>query len=74
MLQKTYGVPLLQQQAMKIAIVGAGFSSGESDKLQRAMASSQQAGGVGVFCDKFIIGILAGSRGPRYLREPSERP
>ncbi|HTN64178.1 MAG TPA: OB-fold nucleic acid binding domain-containing protein, partial [Devosia sp.] len=57
-LKKTYGVPLFQEQAMKIAIVGAGFSPGEADKLRRSMATFKRTGGVGVFRDKFIGGML----------------
>jgi error-prone DNA polymerase len=57
-LRKTYGVPLFQEQAMKIAIVGAGFSPGEADKLRRAMATFKRTGGVGAFKDKFIGGML----------------
>ncbi|WEJ60432.1 error-prone DNA polymerase [Devosia sp. FJ2-5-3] len=57
-LKKTYGVPLFQEQAMKIAIVGAGFSPGEADKLRRAMATFKRTGGVGPFRDKFIAGML----------------
>lgn len=58
-LKKTYGVPLFQEQAMKIAIVAAGFSPGEADKLRRSMATFKRTGGVGVFKDKFIGGMLA---------------
>src|SRR5690606_13805824 len=57
-LKKTYGVPLFQEQAMKIAIVGAGFSPGEADKLRRSMATFKRTGGVGVFRDKFVGGML----------------
>ena len=38
-LEKTLGVPLFQEQAMKIAMVGAGFSAEEADQLRRAMAA-----------------------------------
>jgi error-prone DNA polymerase len=38
-LWKTLGVPLFQEQAMRIAIVGAGFPPGEADRLRRAMAT-----------------------------------
>src|SRR5690606_18447911 len=38
-LGKTFGVPLFQEQAMKIAIVAAGFTPGEADRLRRAMAT-----------------------------------
>jgi error-prone DNA polymerase len=57
-LKKTYGVPLFQEQAMKIAIVAAGFTPGEADKLRRAMATFKRTGGVGPFRDKFINGML----------------
>jgi len=55
----TLGVPLFQEQAMQIAIVGAGFSPGEADKLRRSMATFKRTGGVGVFRDKFIGGMTA---------------
>ncbi|WP_108462995.1 error-prone DNA polymerase [Devosia naphthalenivorans] len=57
-LKKTYGVPLFQEQAMKIAIVAAGFTPGEADRLRRAMATFKRTGGVGTFRDKFIKGML----------------
>jgi error-prone DNA polymerase len=37
-LEKTLGVPLFQEQAMRVAMVCAGFSPGEADQLRRAMA------------------------------------
>lgn len=42
---------------MKIAIVGAGFSPGEADRLRRSMATFKRTGGVGVFRDKFMSGM-----------------
>lgn len=44
---------------MKIAIVAAGFTPGEADRLRRAMATFKRTGGVGPFKDKFISGMLA---------------
>ena len=38
-LKRTLGVPLFQEQAMKIAIVAAGFSPAEADELRRSMAT-----------------------------------
>lgn len=67
-LKKTYGVPLFQEQAMKIAIVGAGFTPNEADKLRRAMATFKRTGGVGPFRDKFINGML----GNGYTKEFAE--
>jgi len=57
-LKKTYGVPLFQEQAMKIAIVGAGFSPGAADQLRRSMATFKRTGGVGKFKTDFIDGML----------------
>ncbi|MEO6396585.1 MAG: error-prone DNA polymerase [Devosia sp.] len=57
-LERTCGVPLFQEQAMQIAVVGAGFSPGEADQLRRSMATFKRTGGVGVFRDKFINGML----------------
>jgi error-prone DNA polymerase len=38
-LEKTLGVPLFQEQAMQVAIIGAGFTPGRADQLRRAMAT-----------------------------------
>ncbi len=56
---RTYGVPLFQEQAMKIAIVAAGFTPGEADGLRRAMATFRNSGTVGVFKEKFTNGMIA---------------
>ncbi|MEP7239304.1 MAG: error-prone DNA polymerase [Devosia sp.] len=58
-LGRTMGVPLFQEQAMQIAVVGAGFSPGEADRLRRSMATFKRTGGVGVFRDKFLGGMKA---------------
>ncbi len=58
-LGKTLGVPLFQEQAMKIAIVAAGFSPAEADQLRRAMATFKRAGLVSAFRDKMILGMTA---------------
>ncbi|WP_425487336.1 error-prone DNA polymerase [Methylocystis heyeri] len=58
-LGKTLGVPLFQEQAMKIAIVAAGFSPAEADQLRRAMATFKRAGLVSAFRDKMISGMMA---------------
>ena len=46
-LERTLGVPLFQEQAMQIAIVGAGFTPPEADKLRRAMATFRRVGTIG---------------------------
>jgi error-prone DNA polymerase len=57
-LGKTLGVPLFQEQAMRIAIVGAGFPPGEADRLRRAMATFKRVGTIQTFNDKFIAGMI----------------
>ena len=56
-LSKTLGVPLFQEQAMKIAIVGAGFTPSEADLLRRAMATFRRVGTIHTFREKFILGM-----------------
>ncbi len=56
-LKKTLGVPLFQEQAMKISIVAAGFAPAEADQLRRAMASFRNHGAVHRFRDKFVEGM-----------------
>ena len=68
-LSKTLGVPLFQEQAMKIAIVAAGFTPAEADKLRRAMATFKRVGTIGTFQRKMIDGMLANG----YEREFAER-
>jgi len=68
-LSKTMGVPLFQEQAMKIAIVAAGFTPAEADKLRRAMATFKRTGTIGTFQRKMIDGMLAKG----YPREFAER-
>ncbi|HEX9768152.1 MAG TPA: error-prone DNA polymerase [Kiloniellales bacterium] len=68
-LGKTLGVPLFQEQAMKIAIVAAGFTPSEADKLRRAMATFRRVGTIHTFRDKLIEGMAA--RG--YERDFAER-
>src|SRR6266851_1788546 len=68
-LGKTLGVPLFQQQAMKIAIVAGGFTPGEADKLRRAMATFKRTGTIGTFKTKMIEGMVA----KNYPRDFAER-
>ena len=58
-LHKTLGVPLFQEQAMRVAMVGANFSAEEADKLRRAMAAWKRGGTIDVFQKKMIDGMLA---------------
>ncbi len=57
-LARTLGVPLFQEQAMKIAIVAAGFSPAEADELRRSMATFKAKGKVSYFQEKLISGMI----------------
>ncbi|MCF1743799.1 error-prone DNA polymerase [Paradevosia shaoguanensis] len=57
-LSRTRGIPLFQEQAMQIAVVGAGFSAGKADKLRRAMATWKRNGKIHEFRQEFIEGML----------------
>jgi error-prone DNA polymerase len=56
-LQRTLGVPIFQEQVMQLAVVAAGFTPGEADRLRRAMAAWKRRGGLGQFEDKLINGM-----------------
>lgn len=57
-LGRTLGVPLFQEQAMKIAIVAAGFTPAEADGLRRSMATFQFTGSVNQYEQKLIKGMM----------------
>ena len=57
-LRKTMGVPLFQEQAMRLAVVAAGFTPGEADQLRRAMAAWRRPG----IIDKFKLKLIEGMR------------
>jgi error-prone DNA polymerase len=57
-LERTLGVPLFQEQAMQIAVVAAGFTPDEADKLRRSLATFRRMGTIGTFRDRFIGGML----------------
>ncbi len=68
-LAKTLGVPLFQEQAMKVAMVCAGFTPTEADQLRRSMATFKMTGGVSHFRDKLIEGMVRNG----YAKEFAER-
>lgn len=57
-LEKTLGVPIFQEQAMRLAVVAAGFTPGEADQLRRAMAAWRRPGVI----DRFRIKLMEGMR------------
>lgn len=58
-LERTMGVPIFQEQVIKLAMVAAGFSGGEADQLRRAMASWKKNGELIKFRQKLINGMIA---------------
>lgn len=58
-LGKTLGVPLFQEQAMRVAIECAGFTPGEADMLRKSMATFKFTGGVSKFKEKLVAGMVA---------------
>ncbi len=56
-LERTRGVPIFQEQVMKLAVVAAGFSPGEADRLRRAMAAWRRKGGLEPFEERLIRGM-----------------
>lgn len=68
-LERTKGVPLFQEQAMKIAIVAAGFTPAEADGLRRSMATFKAKGAVTDYKEKLVSGML--KKG--YQKEFAER-
>ncbi|RZT57352.1 DnaE-like error-prone DNA polymerase [Sphingomonas sp. BK036] len=69
LLRFTYGVPLFQEQAMKLAIVAAGFTPNEANQLRKSMATFRKVGGMDNFQAKLVGGMVA--RG--YQAEFAER-
>ncbi len=68
-LGRTLGVPLFQEQAMRIAIVAAGFTPAEADALRKSMATFKLQGLVTQFEEKLINGMLKNG----YTREYAQR-
>jgi len=56
-LERTLGVPLFQEQAMQIAVVAAGFTPEEADRLRRSLATFKRMGTIGTFRDRFLAGM-----------------
>ncbi len=65
-LEKTLGVPLFQEQAMRLAMVAAGFTPGEADLLRRAMGAWRRPGVIDQFRQKLIDGMRANGLPPEY--------
>jgi error-prone DNA polymerase len=58
-LSRTLGVPIFQEQVMQLAIVAAGFTPGEADRLRRAMAAWKRKGSLVPFEQRLVEGMRA---------------
>ncbi|MDD9878616.1 MAG: error-prone DNA polymerase [Magnetovibrio sp.] len=65
-LGKTLGIPLFQEQAMKIAIVAAGFTPEEADGLRRALATFRRMGDIHKFEERFLKGMAENGYAPDF--------
>jgi error-prone DNA polymerase len=68
-LARTLGVPIFQEQVMQLAIVAAGFTPGEADRLRRAMAAWKRKGGLGSFERRLIEGMHARGYTEEFARQ-----
>ncbi|MGD8976259.1 MAG: error-prone DNA polymerase [Gammaproteobacteria bacterium] len=68
-LERTLGVPIFQEQVMELAVVAAGFSPGEADRLRRAMAAWRRKGGLGPFESRLIDGMRRRGYEERFARQ-----
>jgi error-prone DNA polymerase len=67
-LHKTLGVPLFQEQAMRIAIEAAKFTSEEANGLRRAMATFRNVGTIGKFESKMVNNMIARGYDPQFAK------
>ncbi len=65
-LERTLGVPIFQEQVMKIAMAAAGFSAGQADELRRSMAAWRRKGGIDQFRRKLVEGLLNNGYTPEF--------
>jgi error-prone DNA polymerase len=72
-LNKTLGVPLFQEQAMRIAIEAARFTSEEANGLRRAMATFRNVGTIQNFEDKMVNNMIARGYDPTFARNCFEQ-
>ena len=68
-LERTLGVPIFQEQVMQLAIVAAGFTPGEADRLRRSMAAWRRKGGLEAFEQRLIDGMAARGYAESFARQ-----
>jgi error-prone DNA polymerase len=72
-LNKTKGVPLFQEQAMKLAMVAAKFTDAEANGLRRAMATFRNVGTIGTFEELMINRMVSRGYDPDFARRSFEQ-
>jgi error-prone DNA polymerase len=72
-LSKTLGVPLFQEQAMRLAVVAAGFTPGEADRLRRAMGAWRRRGVIEEFRERLIRGMTGRGLSRRFAEQTFEQ-
>jgi error-prone DNA polymerase len=68
-LKRTLGVPLFQEQVMRLAVVAAGFTPGEADQLRRAMAAWRRRGEMSTLEERLIDGMLKNGYTHRFAEQ-----
>ena len=68
-LERTLGVPLFQEQVMRLAVVAAGFTPGEADQLRRAMAAWRRRGEMSTLEERLIDGMLKNGYTHRFAEQ-----
>ncbi len=72
-LERTLGVPIFQEQVIKLAMVAAGFTAGEADQLRRAMAAWRRKGGLEPFERRLIDGMRERGYPEQFARQIFEQ-
>ncbi len=65
-LRKTLGIPLFQEQVMKLAVVAADYTPGEADQLRRDMAAWRQRGRIELHHDRLVTRMVAKGIAPEF--------
>ncbi|WP_423379840.1 error-prone DNA polymerase [Burkholderia sp. LMG 32019] len=72
-LERTYGVPIFQEQVMQIAMIAAGFTAGEADQLRRAMAAWKRKGNLEQYHSKIVDGMRERDYPPEFAEQIFEQ-
>ncbi|VWD27237.1 DNA polymerase [Burkholderia lata] len=72
-LERTYGVPIFQEQVMQIAMIAAGFTPGEADQLRRAMAAWKRKGNLEKYHSKIVDGMRERDYPPDFAEQIFEQ-